>query len=253
MFVDIEQEIHHLGSEELIGLFRDTSLCTQGIQLEIVPSTRRANCIGELQPAATIVPLSGQPVIRIAESLPREERREAIAHECGHLLLVYHFGLGLVRWKMPSLWRMGAVAAGLPGMGVHGDYLLRQVTNTVHHLMLVGYLRNVYHIESRLHLHLLHRNFLRLRRENHEDRESLYARGLVTFECQRCTGQGIRFMPPGRSGEITWRSYVAARIHFWRYTFQNIPSARTYEQEVVSFLEDLGYGRGSFLFLPEGR
>ena len=96
MFTNIDDEICRLGSEKLTRVFRDTLACVQAIELEIVPSEKGRDPKGEFHPAATVGLPWGKPIIQIAESLQDNERREAIAHECGHLLLVYRFGLGMV-------------------------------------------------------------------------------------------------------------------------------------------------------------
>jgi len=51
-------------------------------------------------------------------------------------------------------------------MGGNWDYLLGQLANTVHHLVLVDYLKEIYGIDSCLHLCLLNRNFSILARNN---------------------------------------------------------------------------------------
>ena len=196
MFTNIEDEICRLGSERLTRVFRDTLACTQGIELEIVSSKRRGDPKAESHPAATVGLPWRKPVIQIADSLQDNERTEAIAHEIGHLLLVYRFGLGLVGRRMPHPCDMEEICYYLLGMGQHWDYLLGQVINTSHHLILIDYLREEYGIGSNFHLHLLHRHFEELARESYKDRESLYAQGLITFEYQKLGGD---------VGEAPWR------------------------------------------------
>jgi hypothetical protein len=227
MFTNVEDEICRLGSEKLTRVFRDTLACTRGIELEIVPSKRGGDPKADLHPAATMGLPWGKPVIQIADSLQDNQRAEAIAHEIGHLLLVYRFGLGMVGRRMPRASSTEEMFIYFCCMGRHWDYLLGQVTNTAHHLILIDYLREEYGIGSNFHLQLLHRHFQKLASEAYKDRESLYAQGL-------------------------WQSYRAAQKHFGRYHSQSIPSTSAYRNDILSLLEDLEYARHHFLFFPRG-
>jgi len=111
MFCNIEDEICRLGSERLTRVFRDTLACTQEIQLEIVSSTGVGDPKAESHPAATVGLPWRKPIIQIADSLQDNERTEAIAHEIGHLLLVYRFGLSLVGRRMPHKWKRYAITS----------------------------------------------------------------------------------------------------------------------------------------------
>ena len=134
--------------------------------------------------------------------------------------------------------------------GGHWDYLLGQVINTAHHLILLDYLREEYGIMSHLHLQLLHHHFQKLAREGYEDRESLHAQGLITFEYQKLggdVGEAPPFKPPR---EEIGQSYRAAQKHFGRYHPRAIPSCLSYQNDILSLLEDLEYARQHFLFFP---
>jgi len=241
MFANIEDEICRLGSERLTRIFRDILACTQGIELEIVSSKEEG-------PAATVGLPWRKPVIQIADSLQDRERTEAIAHELGHLLLVYHFGLDPVGRRMPHPCDMEEICYYLFSMGQHWDYLLGQVINTSHHVILTNYLREEYGIESDIHLHLLHRHFEKLACENYEDRESLYAQGLITFEYQKLVGDVGEIAPLNSPREEIWSSYRAAQRHFNQYHSKAIPSPSAYQKDILSFLEDLGYLKEGFVF-----
>ena len=237
-----------MGSERLTQVFRDTLACTQGIELEIVSSTGVGDPKAESHPAATVGLPWRKPVIQIADSLQDNERTEAIAHEIGHLLLVYRFGLGLVGRRMPHPCDMEEICYYLLGMGQHWDYLLGQVINTSHHLILIDYLREEYGIGSNFHLHLLHRHFEELARESYKDRESLYAQGLITFEYQKLGGDVGEIAPLNSPGGEIRQSYLAAQRHFDRYHSKTIPSPSAYQKDILSFLEDLGYPKEGFVF-----
>jgi hypothetical protein len=139
-------------------------------------------------------------------------------------------------------------------MGQHWDYLLGQVTNTAHHLILIGYLREKYAIVSHLHLRLLQYHFEKMVRENFEDRESLYAQGLITFEYRKLIGEVDWVIPLNPQGQMIRQSYLAAQRHFDHYHFQTIPSPSSYRNDILSFLEDLGYAKEGFIFFqPRAR
>jgi hypothetical protein len=252
MFTNVEDEVCRLGSEGLTRVFRDTLACTRGIELEIVPSKRGGDPKADLHPAATVGLPWGKPVIQIADSLQDNQRAEAIAHEIGHLLLVYRFGLGMVGRRMPRASSTEEMFIYFCCMGRHWDYLLGQVTNTAHHLILIDYLREEYGIGSNFHLQLLHRHFQKLASEAYEDRESLYAQGLITFEYQRLGRDVNEAVPLNPPREEIWQSYRAAQKHFGRYHSQSIPSTSAYRNDILSLLEDLEYARHHFLFFPRG-
>jgi hypothetical protein len=62
-----------LGSERLTRVFRDTLVCTQGIELEIVSIGRGGDPKAENHPAATVGLPWRKPVIQIADSLQDNE------------------------------------------------------------------------------------------------------------------------------------------------------------------------------------
>jgi hypothetical protein len=101
-------------------------------------------------------------------------------------------------------------------MSMRGDwvYLLGQITNTVHHLILVDHLKKEYGIQSGLHLHLLHHNFDIVANDHYRDKESLYAKGLIAFECERLIGRVDRVMNIFRQAESFWEAYYSAQKYF---------------------------------------
>jgi hypothetical protein len=138
---------------------------------------------------------------------------------------------------------------------MRGDwvYLLGQIANTLHHLILVDYLKKEYGIESSLHLRLLHHNFGIIANDNSGDKESLYAKGLIAFEYEKLIGKVDRVMNIFHQTESFWQAYHSAQKYFGRYGFQSIPTPSSYEENILSFLEALGYPRGDFMFLPRGK
>ena len=119
---------------------------------------------------------------------------------------------------------------------MHGDwfYLLGQIANTTHHLILADYLREEYGIESSLHLRLLDYNFHIIANDNSKDQESLYARGLIAFEYERLIGKIDRVLNPFGQPELFWKAYNSANEYFGRYRFQNVPDPSAYEETSLS-------------------
>lgn len=243
-------DICSLGSADLMGLFHETTSYRQGIAIEVVASGGN-NRSREEHPATTIGLALQKPIIRIVDSLDKGQRIEAITHELAHLLLVYRDGLGMVGWRIPRHGDSGDVFRFF--MSMRGDwvYLLGQIANTLHHLILVDYLKKEYGIESSLHLRLLHHNFGIIANDNSGDKESLYAKGLIAFEYEKLIGKVDRVINIFCQTESFWQAYHSAQKHFGRYGFGSIPTPLSYEENILSFLEALGYQKEDFVFFPE--
>jgi hypothetical protein len=240
-------DIHSLGSDILMKLFHEANSLISAIWIEIVPGSR-GDRTGERHPAATIGLPLGTPTIQFTGSLNRISRIEAIAHELVHLLLVYRHGWGVIGLRIPPFGDGQDIFNFF--MNIRGDwnYLLGQIVNTVHHLILIDYLREEYGIESGLHLHLLQQNFRITANETWRDKESLYAKGLIAFEYERLIGDMDRGIIVSRQAEPFWKAYHMAQEHFGKYSFRSISTPSVYEENIFSFLEDLGYRREDFVF-----
>ena len=171
-------DLYSLGSVELMELFHETTSYRQGIAIEVVASGGN-NRSREEHPATTIGLTLQKPIVRIVDSLDKGQRIEAIAHELAHLLLVYRYGLGVIGRRIPRHGDSEDVFRFF--MSMRGDwvYLLGQIANTLHHLILVDYLKKEYGIESSLHLRLLHHNFGIIANDNVRDKESHMPGGLL--------------------------------------------------------------------------
>ena len=130
-------------------------------------------------------------------------------------------------------------------------YLLGQIGNTTHHLFLIDYLKKEHGIESDVHLRLLHQNFCVLASEVTGDVESLFAKGIIAFEYERLIGHVDRAIISIPQPESFWRAYHAANERFRAYRFPNLPDPSTHEENVLSFLGDLGYLGKEFVVWPE--
>jgi hypothetical protein len=207
----------------------------------------------EEHPASTIGLTIQKPTIQFADSLDKEERVEAITHELAHLLLVYRYGLGVIGRKFPRPGDSEDVFKFF--MSMRGDwvYLLGQISNTAHHLILIDYLKQEYGIEDDLHIYLLHQNFCIAAKDNARDKESQYGMGLVAFEYERLIGKIDKAINVDHQSEFFWKAYHLAQKHFGRYGFRSIPAPSSYKEDILSFLEALGYQRGDFIFFPEGK
>ena len=242
-------DIHSLGSEVLMMLYHEMNSRIAEIRIETVPG-RRGNQTWKESPAATIGLPVGIPTIQIADSLNRKNRIEAIAHELVHLLLVYRHGLGVIGRRIPRYGNSDDVFRYFMSMSGDWEYLLGQLANTVHHLVLVDCLKGTYGIDSYLHLHLLNHNFSLLLKDNPHDKESLYAAGIIAFECEKLIGNADLLINFDHQTEFFRKSYQSAQNHFGKYSFQTIPAPSSYKEDILSFLEDLGYQKQDFLFFP---
>jgi hypothetical protein len=242
-------DVHSLGSEVLTKLYHEVNSLTSGIRIELLP-VRRGDRWGEKHPAATVGLPLGTPTIQLSGSLNRINRIEAIGHELVHLLLVYRHGLEVIGRRIPHYGNSDDVFRYFMSMGGNWEYLLGQLANTVHHLVLVDYLKEKYGIDSCLHLHLLNHNFGTLLKDSPQDKESLYATGIIAFEYERLIGSADRFIDFDRQTEFLRKSYQSAQRHFGKYSFQTIPTPSVYREDILSFLGDLGYRKQDFLFFP---
>lgn len=242
-------DIHSLGSEVLIKLFHEVSSLITGIRIEIIPS-RRSDGTGEEHPASTIgLPLE-IPTIQFTDSLSRIKRIEAVAHELVHLLLIYRYGLGVIGRKIPRYGNSDDVFRYFMTMGGNWAYLLGQLGNTAHHLVLIDYLREEYEIQSDLHHQLLHHNLQIIANKNWQDKESLYAKGIIAFEYEKLIGKVDRLINLDCQTEFFWKSYHSAQKHFDKYSFHSIPDPSSYKEDILSFLETLEYQKEDFIFSP---
>jgi hypothetical protein len=225
-------DIASLECEALKRLFHEMTLYVQNVRVEVMAGARgHRSC--EEHPAATIGLTVQAPIIQIAGWLDRGQRIEAIAHELAHLLLVYRYGLGVVGRRIPRGGDSEDVFRFF--MSMRGDwiYLLGQIANTVHHLMLVDYLKKEYGIESSLHLRLLHHNFGISANDDSKDKESLYAKGLIAFEYEKMIGKVDGVIHISRQTESFWQAYHSAGKHFGEYDYRSIPTPLFYEENIL--------------------
>jgi hypothetical protein len=242
-------DIHSLGSEALMKLYHEANSLIPEIRIETVPGPK-GNPLREESPASTIGLPLGIPTIQFADSLSRKKRIEAIGHELVHLLLVYRHGLGIIGRKLPRYGNSDDVFRYFMSMSGDWQYLLGQLGNTIHHLILIDYLEEKYGIDSRLHLYLLNHNFSLFLKDSPHDKESLYAAGIITFEYEKLIGNVDRLIDLDHQAECLRKSYQSAQKHFGKYGFQSIPDPSSYKEDILSFLEDLGYQKQEFLFFP---
>jgi hypothetical protein len=243
-------DIEGLESEALMRPFYGTTSYVKKIRVETVPD-RRGNPDDEAHPAALLGLTEQNPTILFIDSLGRERRIEAIAHELAHLLLVYRHGLGVIGRRIPRHGDSEDVFRFFMSMRVDWVYLLGQIANTAHHLILIECLREEYGIESHLHLRLLRHNFRLFSKENNMDKESLYAKGIIAFEYEKLIGKVDRLINLDCQTEFFWKSYHSAQEHFDQYSFHSIPEPSSYRQIILSFLEALGFPKDYFVFFPD--
>jgi len=230
-------------------LFKETTSYVQNIRIEVVASGSEHQS-KEKHPAATIGLTIRSPTVQFADWLDKGQRIEAIAHKLAHLLLVYRFGLGVIGRRVP---RPGDSEDAFKFfMSMKGDwvYLLGQIANTTHHLVLMDYLKQEYGNEGNLHVNLLRQNFCIAANDNERDQESQYANGIVGFEYEKLIGKIETAINISQQSESFWGAYRLAQKHFGGYGFRSIPAVSAYQERILSFLEDLDYQREDFLFFP---
>jgi hypothetical protein len=243
-------DINDLECEALVRLFQETAFHIEDIRIERVVDRRR-RWGGEEHPAAVFGLTVRKPTIQFASSLDREQRIDVIAHELVHILLVYRHGLKMIDRRIPGLERDQDLSYYFWDLDKHWNYLLEQTVNTIHHGILLDYLAEEYGIASDFHLALFQHNLRIVSEMCFPDRESQYAKGLIAFEYRKRMGRVDGAIHPSCQSGPFWKAYASARKHFGSYGFHAIPSPLTYEEDVLSFLEDLGYKRQDFAFLPE--
>jgi len=245
-------DIACLESEALQRLFHEMTSYVQNIRIEMV-ANGRGHWSREEHPATTIGLTYQAPTVQFIDSLDRGQRIEGIAHELAHLLLVYRYRLGVVGRRIPRPGNSEDVFRFY--MSMRGDwvYLLGQIVNTAHHLVLIDYLKGEYGIEDSLHIYLLNQNFCVAANDNARDKESQYGMGLVAFEYEKFIGRVDQVINIHRQTEFFWKAYHSAQKHFDKYSFRSIPAPSSYQEDILSLLEDLGYQREDFVFFPESK
>jgi hypothetical protein len=243
-------DIASLESEALTTLFKETTSYIQNVRIEVVAGGREHQG-KEKHPAATIGLTIQSPTVQFADWLDKGQRIEAIAHELAHLLLVYRFGLGVIGRRTPRPGNREDIFEYF--MSMRGDwvYLLGQIANTAHHLVLTDYLRQEYGIEGNLHVNLLHQNFCIAANDHVRDQESQYANGIIAFEYEKLIGKVETAINISQQSESFSEAYHLARKHFEGYGFGSIPAPASYQKDILSLLEDLGYERNDFVFFPD--
>jgi hypothetical protein len=173
---------------------------------------------------------------------------EAIAHELAHLLLIFRLGLSLVDHKSPG--DASLLSEDEMDQEKNWFFFLGQMTNTLHHLILVPYLKEVYGIGSEVHLYLLKRSCIPFIGLN--DQEPQYIGGLIAYEYERLIGKGNPWISLYGQSKDFWNVFETARRHFQETGYPSIPSSPCYKKNIFSFLEDLGYLSEEFTFFPRG-
>ena len=242
-------DITCLKCEALQRLFHEVTSHVQNVRIEEVIHRKGHGSLEE-HPATTIGLTHKKPTVQFVDSLGKGQRIEAIAHELVHLLLVYRFGLGVIGRRFPRHGNRDDVFRFY--MSMRGDwvYLLGQIANTAHHLVLIDYLKGEYGIEDSLHIYLLNQNFCVAANDNARDKESQYGMGLVAFEYEKFIGRVDRVINIHRQTEFFWKAYHSSQRHFDKYSFRSIPAPSSYQEDILSFLEALGYPREDFMFFP---
>jgi hypothetical protein len=240
-------DIYSLESGAITKLFEEVSSYVQDIRIEMISYPVRI-CGAEDNPAVLIGVRQKKTAIQFIDTLDQRQRVEAIAHELAHLLMIYRYGLSLVDHRPPCPKAISQMSEDEIGREKNWFFFLGQMTNTVHHLILVPYLKEIYGIESGLHLQLLKRSCISS--DDLNDLELQHNGGLIAYEYERLIGERnpwINFY--SQSGNFQ-RTFESAHKHFREYCLLTIPSPPLHKKNILSFLEDLGYPAGEFIFFP---
>ncbi|HVP77967.1 MAG TPA: hypothetical protein VMV04_08720, partial [Thermodesulfobacteriota bacterium] len=76
------------------------------------------------------------------------------------------------------------------------------------------------------------------------------AKGMIAFEYERLIGNVHRLINLDDQTEFFKASYQSAQKRFGKYGSQTIPTPSVYKEDILSFLEDLGYQKQDFVFFP---
>jgi hypothetical protein len=242
-------DICSLESPKLTALFREATSYVPRITIEMI-RTRNRHARIENHPAFLVGLNTQNPTIQFVESLHRGQRIEAIAHELGHLVLLYRSGLRLITRTRPRPGDRDAVYKYFLNLNKDWHYLLGQIGNTTHHLFLTQYLREEHGMGSDIHVRLLRHNFSILAHEVAWDVESLYAKALIAFEYESLTGRIENVAGVSGQPDLFWMAYHSARKHFGSYCLPNTPVPSRHEENILSFLGNLGYDIKEFTFFP---
>jgi hypothetical protein len=245
----VPYDISELECEALMTLFLETASHIQNIRIEMVTNSGKQGG-QEKHPATTLGLTVHKPTIRFASWLDREQRIDSIAHELFHILLVYRYGLRMIDRRIHHFGSSQDIFDYFLNLSKHWKYFLEQTVNTIHHQILVDYLKEAYRITSNLQLSLFRHNFRIVLKSYYPDKESQYAKGLIAFEYEKLVGGVENVINSNQQPEFFWIAYYSAQKHFGGYDLHAIPSPSGYEENVLSFLEDLGYKRRDFRFVP---
>jgi len=210
--------IDQLKSPELMNLFSKTARYINKIDIQIVPDQTHG-LTREETPAHNIIDDSGDPtaLIQFSNSLSRSEQIQAIAHEIAHLLLMYKHELRIRD-------RSFAILGFDPS----------EIVNITHHLIFTELLKEVYKIESSLHLNLLRKNILEFLTDENSPQ---YMKGLSAYEYERLVGkiEGV-----GNLNPLVEDAIASAHKYFCNYNSKSIPTSPSYVNDIWSFLKDTG-------------
>lgn len=110
------------------------------------------------------------------------------------------------------------------------------IQNVTHHIILVDLLWEWYRIRSNLHLSILVKNmrdYLSNRTLEQED-------GLRLFEYKKLIGDPENIITANNQTESFQKAYESADTRFGKYSFEHMPPANNYKEDIIDFLKDIG-------------
>ena len=211
-------DIDQLESPQLLNLFSETAGFINKIDIQIVPDQTHG-LSREETPAHNRIDDSDDPtaLIQFSDSLSRSEQIQAIAHEIAHLLLMYKHGLRIRDHSFAIFW-----------------FDPSEIVNITHHLIFTELLKEVYKIESSLHLNLLRKNISEFLTDENSPR---HIKGLSAYEYERLVG---KIEGTGNLNSLVEDAIASAHKYFCNYNSKSIPTPPSYIDDIWSFLKDTG-------------
>lgn len=206
------------------------SLCNY--QINLIPmENAEAYCLCAQSPAEATIDRNVWQIY-ILESLSKEERREAEAHELGHLL---------VQYRPPGLITMDSIVMFDEEMQV----LIGEIDNAISHKLLIDELKTKYNISSGLHIRLMAKSleeiYAKIRiLEAGKNTKLLHAMGVYLFDIARTNkNASVKVVQKLQLNSTVKHAFKAAQLHLSQI---KLGQSQTIQRQYVNrFMEDIGY------------
>ncbi|NMD72748.1 hypothetical protein HHO41_21200 [Bacillus sp. DNRA2] len=206
------------------------SLCNY--QINLIPiENAEAYCLCAQSPAEATNERNVWQIY-ILDSLSKEERLEAEAHELGHLL---------VHYRPPGLITMDSIVMFDEDMQV----LIGEIDNAISHKLLIDELKIKYNISSGLHIRLMATSLEDIHAElknveTDKNTKLLHSIGVYLFDISRTNKNALtRVFQKLQLNSSVKHAYMAAQLHLTQIKLGQ--SQTIQRQHVNRFMGDIGY------------